>query len=157
MHRGPRYTGLEGSFSCISKKGSLFQGVGIGHAGTLWASSLLGSFAYNFSQPYMKTSVKLIHARYISDALFVSVLSILWDHQDVICKNIRFNLQVLIIALENVFSKVVITLFLGDWFCSPQPTVNIRCDNESDFTSVVMMSCVPRLIYEHWSRHFGDL
>ncbi len=38
-------------------------------AGTLWASSLIGSFAYNFSQPNMKTSVKLIHARYNRDVL----------------------------------------------------------------------------------------
>jgi hypothetical protein len=38
--------------------------------GTLWASSLIGSFAYNFSQPHMKTSVKLIHARYTSQCSF---------------------------------------------------------------------------------------
>ncbi|KAL3634581.1 hypothetical protein CASFOL_021635 [Castilleja foliolosa] len=31
--------------------------------GTLWASGIVGSLAYNWSQPHMKTSVKLIHAR----------------------------------------------------------------------------------------------
>ncbi|KAG6431179.1 hypothetical protein SASPL_109256 [Salvia splendens] len=30
--------------------------------GTLWASGILGSMAYNWSQPNMKTSVKIIHA-----------------------------------------------------------------------------------------------
>ncbi|CAM6040911.1 unnamed protein product [Sphagnum compactum] len=43
--------------------------------GTLWASSLLGSFAYNFSQPYMKTSVKLIHARLHAQALTLAALT----------------------------------------------------------------------------------
>ncbi|XP_020520402.1 uncharacterized protein LOC18430372 isoform X2 [Amborella trichopoda] len=31
--------------------------------GALWLSGLAGSFAYNWSQPNMKTSVKIIHAR----------------------------------------------------------------------------------------------
>ena len=43
--------------------------------GTLWASSLLGSFAYNFSQPGMKTSVKLIHARLHAQALTLAALA----------------------------------------------------------------------------------
>ncbi|GFP99902.1 hypothetical protein PHJA_002134300 [Phtheirospermum japonicum] len=32
--------------------------------GALWASGIVGSLAYNWSQPHMKTSVKLIHARF---------------------------------------------------------------------------------------------
>lgn len=34
--------------------------------GCLWLSGIAGSFAYNWSQPNMKTSVKIIHARYVS-------------------------------------------------------------------------------------------
>lgn len=34
--------------------------------GCLWLSGIAGSIAYNWSQPAMKTSVKLIHARYPS-------------------------------------------------------------------------------------------
>lgn len=33
--------------------------------GSLWLSGIAGSIAYNWSQPGMKTSVKIIHARYI--------------------------------------------------------------------------------------------
>lgn len=40
-------------------------------AGSLWVTSLLGSFAYNFSQPGMKTSVKLIHARWVTHGIGV--------------------------------------------------------------------------------------
>jgi len=43
--------------------------------GTLWATSLIGSFAYNFSQPGMKTSVKLIHARLHAQALTLAALA----------------------------------------------------------------------------------
>lgn len=32
--------------------------------GCLWLSGIAGSIAYNWSQPNMKTSVKIIHARY---------------------------------------------------------------------------------------------
>ncbi|KAL8486265.1 hypothetical protein ACS0TY_023104 [Phlomoides rotata] len=32
--------------------------------GALWASGIVGSLAYNWSQPNMKPSVKIIHARY---------------------------------------------------------------------------------------------
>ncbi|KAK6803635.1 hypothetical protein RDI58_001419 [Solanum bulbocastanum] len=31
--------------------------------GCLWLSGIAGSIAYNWSQPHMKTSVKIIHAR----------------------------------------------------------------------------------------------
>lgn len=34
--------------------------------GSLWATGIVGSLAYNWSQPNMKTSVKIIHARYDS-------------------------------------------------------------------------------------------
>ncbi|KAJ0710506.1 putative hypoxia induced protein [Helianthus annuus] len=34
--------------------------------GSLWLSGIAGSIAYNWSQPGMKTSVRIIHARYIS-------------------------------------------------------------------------------------------
>lgn len=43
--------------------------------GTLWATSLLGSFAYNFAQPAMKMSVKLIHARLHAQALTLAALA----------------------------------------------------------------------------------
>ncbi|CAK9266562.1 unnamed protein product [Sphagnum jensenii] len=43
--------------------------------GTLWASALLGSLAYNFSKPNMKTSVKLIHARLHAQALTLAALA----------------------------------------------------------------------------------
>ena len=47
-------------------------------AGSLWATSLLGSFAYNFSQPGMKTSVKLIHARWVTHGLELNFRLIGW-------------------------------------------------------------------------------
>lgn len=37
---------------------SLFSG-----KGCLWLSGIVGSIAYNWSQPNMKTSVRIIHAR----------------------------------------------------------------------------------------------
>ncbi|XP_062188578.1 uncharacterized protein LOC133891891 isoform X2 [Phragmites australis] len=37
--------------------------------GTLWLSGIVGSIAYNWSRPGMKTSVKLIHARSIFSLL----------------------------------------------------------------------------------------
>nr|XP_024382591.1 uncharacterized protein LOC112285740 [Physcomitrium patens]PNR49399.1 hypothetical protein PHYPA_011295 [Physcomitrium patens] len=43
--------------------------------GTLWASSLIGSFAYNFAQPGVKMSVKLIHARLHAQALTLAALA----------------------------------------------------------------------------------
>ncbi|KAJ4805276.1 Hypoxia-responsive family protein-like [Rhynchospora pubera] len=33
--------------------------------GCLWLSGISGSIAYNWSQPNMKTSVKIIHARFV--------------------------------------------------------------------------------------------
>ncbi|KAG0598342.1 hypothetical protein M758_12G065200 [Ceratodon purpureus] len=42
--------------------------------GTLWASSLLGSLAYNFARPGMKMSVKLIHARLHAQFLTLGAL-----------------------------------------------------------------------------------
>ncbi|XP_068635559.1 uncharacterized protein [Aristolochia californica] len=43
--------------------------------GCLWLSGLAGSFAYNWSQPNMKTSVKIIHARLHSQALTLAALA----------------------------------------------------------------------------------
>ncbi|CAM6094948.1 unnamed protein product [Calypogeia fissa] len=43
--------------------------------GTLWAASVIGSFAYNFSNPNMKTSVKVIHARLHAQALTLLALA----------------------------------------------------------------------------------
>ncbi|KAL3695363.1 hypothetical protein R1sor_009439 [Riccia sorocarpa] len=42
--------------------------------GTLWATSVIGSFAYNFANPNMKTSVKIIHARLHAQALTLAAL-----------------------------------------------------------------------------------
>ncbi|KAL3690290.1 hypothetical protein R1sor_016599 [Riccia sorocarpa] len=42
--------------------------------GSLWATSVIGSFAYNFSNPNMKTSVKVIHARLHAQALTLVAL-----------------------------------------------------------------------------------
>lgn len=39
--------------------------------GSLWLTSIAGSIAYNWSQPAMKTSVKIIHARYNLFGLFL--------------------------------------------------------------------------------------
>lgn len=44
--------------------------------GTLWASGIVGSMAYNWSQPNMKTSVKIIHARYASLFIFLQFISL---------------------------------------------------------------------------------
>lgn len=33
--------------------------------GCLWLSGISGSIAYNWSKPAMKTSVRIIHARYV--------------------------------------------------------------------------------------------
>ncbi|GLJ10758.1 hypothetical protein SUGI_0134410 [Cryptomeria japonica] len=43
--------------------------------GSLWLAGLAGSFAYNWSQPNMKTSVKIIHARLHSQFLTLAALS----------------------------------------------------------------------------------
>lgn len=45
----------------------VFMGFGLNFSfveGCLWLSGIAGSIAYNWSQPNMKTSVKIIHARY---------------------------------------------------------------------------------------------
>ncbi|KAM0922201.1 hypothetical protein ACQ4PT_006305 [Festuca glaucescens] len=54
--------------------------------GTLWLSGIVGSIAYNWSRPGMKTSVKLIHARLHAQALTLaalggSALVEYYDHQ----------------------------------------------------------------------------
>ncbi|XP_057493663.1 uncharacterized protein LOC130779126 [Actinidia eriantha] len=43
--------------------------------GCLWLSGITGSIAYNWSQPSMKTSVKLIHARLHAQALTLAALA----------------------------------------------------------------------------------
>ncbi|XP_057489298.1 uncharacterized protein LOC130775186 [Actinidia eriantha] len=43
--------------------------------GCLWLSGIAGSIAYNWSQPNMKTSVKIIHARLHAQALTLAALS----------------------------------------------------------------------------------
>ncbi|CAA0834823.1 Hypoxia-responsive family protein [Striga hermonthica] len=43
--------------------------------GALWASGIVGSLAYNWSQPNMKTSVKIIHARLHAQALTLAALA----------------------------------------------------------------------------------
>ncbi|OAE34032.1 hypothetical protein AXG93_4142s1170 [Marchantia polymorpha subsp. ruderalis] len=48
---------------------------GSGDAGSLWATSVAGSLAYNFSNPNMKTSVKVIHARLHAQALTLAALA----------------------------------------------------------------------------------
>ncbi|CAN0897163.1 hypothetical protein LINGRAHAP2_LOCUS18969 [Linum grandiflorum] len=40
----------------------------------LWASGIAGSIAYNWSQPNMKTSVKIIHARMHAQAFTLAAL-----------------------------------------------------------------------------------
>ncbi|KAJ8530873.1 hypothetical protein K7X08_023754 [Anisodus acutangulus] len=43
--------------------------------GCLWLSGIAGSIAYNWSQPNMKTSVKIIHARLHAQALTLVALA----------------------------------------------------------------------------------
>ncbi|KAA8536829.1 hypothetical protein F0562_029307 [Nyssa sinensis] len=43
--------------------------------GGLWLSGIAGSIAYNWSQPAMKTSVKIIHARLHAQALTLAALA----------------------------------------------------------------------------------
>ncbi|XP_062143304.1 uncharacterized protein LOC133851030 [Alnus glutinosa] len=43
--------------------------------GSLWLSGLAGSIAYNWSQPNMKTSVRIIHARLHAQALTLAALA----------------------------------------------------------------------------------
>ncbi|XVE63072.1 hypothetical protein DITRI_Ditri06bG0170300 [Diplodiscus trichospermus] len=43
--------------------------------GCLWLSGIAGSIAYNWSQPNMKTSVKIIHARLHAQALTLAALA----------------------------------------------------------------------------------
>ncbi|KAI8566053.1 hypothetical protein RHMOL_Rhmol02G0009500 [Rhododendron molle] len=43
--------------------------------GCLWLSGIAGSIAYNWSQPSMKTSVKIIHARLHAQALTLAALA----------------------------------------------------------------------------------
>lgn len=40
-------------------------------SGCLWLSGITGSIAYNWSRPNMKTSVKIIHARYYYCFLYI--------------------------------------------------------------------------------------
>jgi hypothetical protein len=44
-------------------------------SGCLWLSGITGSIAYNWSQPAMKTSVKIIHARLHAQALTLAALA----------------------------------------------------------------------------------
>ncbi|KAJ9180275.1 hypothetical protein P3X46_008543 [Hevea brasiliensis] len=43
--------------------------------GCLWLSGIAGSIAYNWSQPNMKTSVRIIHARLHAQALTLAALA----------------------------------------------------------------------------------
>ncbi|KAI3925434.1 hypothetical protein MKW98_015782 [Papaver atlanticum] len=43
--------------------------------GCLWLSGLAGSIAYNWSQPGMKNSVRIIHARLHAQALTLAALA----------------------------------------------------------------------------------
>ncbi|CAL5395684.1 unnamed protein product [Camellia sinensis] len=43
--------------------------------GCLWLSGIAGSIAYSWSQPNMKTSVKIIHARLHAQALTLAALA----------------------------------------------------------------------------------
>ncbi|KAE9611940.1 hypothetical protein Lal_00048941 [Lupinus albus] len=43
--------------------------------GSLWLSGIMGSIAYNWSRPNMKTSVKIIHARLHAQALTLAALA----------------------------------------------------------------------------------
>ncbi|KAI3407831.1 HIG1 domain-containing protein, partial [Psidium guajava] len=43
--------------------------------GCLWLSGISGSIAYNWSQPNMKPSVKIIHARLHAQALTLAALA----------------------------------------------------------------------------------
>ncbi|OAY44032.1 uncharacterized protein LOC110619986 [Manihot esculenta] len=43
--------------------------------GCLWLSGIVGSIAYNWSQPNMKTSVRIIHARLHAQALTLAALA----------------------------------------------------------------------------------
>ncbi|XP_022744726.1 uncharacterized protein LOC111295488 [Durio zibethinus] len=43
--------------------------------GCLWLSGIAGSIAYNWSQPNMKTSVKIIHARLHAQAFTLAALA----------------------------------------------------------------------------------
>ncbi|KAL7220707.1 hypothetical protein ACSBR2_013567 [Camellia fascicularis] len=43
--------------------------------GCLWLSGIASSIAYNWSQPNMKTSVKIIHARLHAQALTLAALA----------------------------------------------------------------------------------
>ncbi|KAK1295214.1 hypothetical protein QJS10_CPA16g01535 [Acorus calamus] len=43
--------------------------------GCLWLGGLASSFAYNWTQPNMKTSVKIIHARLHAQALTLAALA----------------------------------------------------------------------------------
>ena len=60
-------------------------------AGSLWATSLLGSFAYNFSQPGVKTSVKLIHARWVTHGLELNFRLIEWALSclNIVCRRLK--------------------------------------------------------------------
>lgn len=84
-------------------------------AGTLWASSLLGSFAYNFSQPGVKTSVKLIHARYYHNPseirLFAIVLSSLHFLASIQVASLNFMVSVGVYSMMSSPSSA--TLFLA--------------------------------------------
>ncbi|WCJ43097.1 Hypoxia-responsive family protein [Euphorbia peplus] len=43
--------------------------------GCLWLSGIAGSIGYNWSQPNMKTSVRIIHARLHAQALTLAALA----------------------------------------------------------------------------------
>jgi hypothetical protein len=64
---------LSSPFPCRSLPLFLLQG-------TLWLSAIVGSIAYNWSRPGMKTSVKLIHARFVAPPFFCCF----WSNIDVV-------------------------------------------------------------------------
>ncbi|KAK9919893.1 hypothetical protein M0R45_028467 [Rubus argutus] len=43
--------------------------------GALWLTGIVGSVAYNWSKPNMKTSVKIIHARLNAQALTLAAIA----------------------------------------------------------------------------------
>uniref|UniRef100_A0A7N0UY62 HIG1 domain-containing protein n=1 Tax=Kalanchoe fedtschenkoi TaxID=63787 RepID=A0A7N0UY62_KALFE len=89
--------------------------------GCLWLSGVAGSIAYNWSQPNMKTSVKIIHARYICNC-FLGLFC--WNRHVFL---LFFWVELWLLNLD----KVCVEIFLAWGF--------LRCNN---FEGQALMSVI---------------
>ena len=117
-------------------------------SGTLWLSGLAGSIAYNWSQPNMKTSVKIIHARYFSSCAPFSIYKFLKSSKFYICFS---KYQGFWLALEVMYSREIgqetkWSSWMFYWFAFANLMVTSLCPMESPFPLLLLTKV--ELIFE---------